>query len=374
MIPKVLHVIYDDPANPWVGGGGAVRVRELYRHLRDRVDVTVATGNFPGARDETVDGVPYIRLGAAKPYAWSRVTFGRAVTSLLRTAEYDAAIFDFSGYSPVFLPRNRPTGVTVHHTSEPTARRRFGAVLSIVLGRVERLMMRRARRASATSLASRRTIEEIAPGMPIDMVAAGVPEELFSLVRNPAGFLLYFGRLDIFHKGLDTLLEAVAILARDRPGIEIRIAGRGKDLDRVGVLVRSLGITGNVRLIGAVSDAERNELLAGAAVQLMPSRFEGFGLAAAEAMAAGVPLVASDVGSLPEVVDAPRGGVLVPAGDPQSLADATARLLDDPGLLQELSQSARVSARRFRWAVVADAHLQFIQNIAATAAHSRLIA
>ena len=364
MLPKVLHVIYDDPANPWVGGGGAVRVRELYKHLIDRVDVTVATGNFPGAKNETIDGIPYIRLGARKPYAWSRLTFGRAITRMLKTAPYDAAIFDFSGYSPVFLPRNRPTGVTVHHTSEPTAKHRWGSLLSMVLGKVERTMMRRAKRASATSIASRETIQSIAPGMPIDMVAAGVPEELFTLERKPSGFLLYFGRLDVFHKGLDTLLEAVAILAREKPELEIRIAGRGKDAERVAQLARELGIEKNVKLLGAVSDAERNQLFTGAEIQLMPSRFEGFGLAAAEAMAAGVPLVASSAGSLPEVVDAPHGGVLVPAGSASALAEAVRRLLDDPPARHALSSSARKSARRFSWSAVADAHLRFIQNIA----------
>ena len=171
----MLHVIYDDPANPWVGGGGAVRAREIYRALGDRVNVTVVTGNFPGARSERVDGISYVRVGASRPYAWSRLTFGRAATRMLKTAKYDAAIFDFSGYSPVFLPRDKPTGVTVHHPSSPTARHRWGSVLTSALSRVERTMMRRAKRASATSLAAKQTIESVAPGLPIDMVQAGVP-------------------------------------------------------------------------------------------------------------------------------------------------------------------------------------------------------
>lgn len=364
MIPKVLHIIYDDPQNPWVGGGGAVRVRELYKRLVGRVDVTVVTGNFPGAKDEVVEGVRYKRLGSRGPYAWSRLTWGRAVNKLIRTSSYDAAIFDFSGYSPVFLPHGRPTGVTVHHVSEPTAKHRWGAVLSSVLGRVERTMMRRASRASATSLSSREVIERVAPGMPIDMVGAGVPEELFEIQRRPGKFLLYFGRLDVFHKGLDTLLEAVAIMARERPDIELKVAGRGKDADRVLALAKELGIEKNVTMLGAVSDEQRNALLVEAAVQLMPSRFEGFGLAAAEAMAAGVPLVAAAVGSLPEVVDAPRGGVLVPAEDPRALATAALKLLDDPYGRSTLSITARESARRFSWSAVADAHLAFINNIA----------
>lgn len=336
------------------------------------MNVTIATGNFPGARSEKIYGIPYIRLGARRPYAWSRLTFGRAATRLLRTAKYDAAIFDFSGYSPVLLPRDRPTGVTVHHTSSPTARRRWGLVLTFGLGRVERMMMRRAKRASATSLASKATIEAVAPGMPVDMVGAGVPEELFTLPRRPEGYLLYFGRLDVFHKGLDILLEGVSMLARERPGIEIRIAGRGKDAERVAAMARGLGIARNVRLLGAVDDKERNALFSGALVQLMPSRFEGFGLAAAEAMAAGVPLVASSAGSLPEVVDEPHGGVLVPPGDARALADATLRLLDDPVARETLSASARLSAGRFHWDAVAEAHLAFIENVAATARHGAL--
>ncbi len=367
MIPKVLHIIYDDPKNPWVGGGGAVRVRELYKRLVGRVDVTVVTGNFHGAKDEVVEGVRYQRLGSRGPYAWSRLTWGREVNKLIRSSTYSAAIFDFSGYSPVFLPRGRPTGVTVHHVSQPTAKHRWGSVLSSMLGGVERMMMRRATRASATSTSSREVIERVAPGMPIDMVGAGVPEELFELERRPGKFLLYFGRLDVFHKGLDTLLEALALIVRERPDIELRVAGRGKDSDRVLALAKELGVERNLTLLGAVSDEERNALLVEAAVQLMPSRFEGFGLAAAEAMAAGVPLVATSVGSLPEVVDAPRGGVLVPAEDPAALAAATIKLLDDPYGRSTLSITARESARRFSWSVVADAHLAFINNIIAGA-------
>jgi glycogen(starch) synthase len=349
---RVLHVIYDDPANPWVAGGGAVRVRELYRHLAGRVDATVATGSYPGARDETIDGVRHLRLGARGPYAWSRLTYAAAANRLLRTAAYDAAVFDFSTYTPVFVPADRPAGITVHHVSGPTAGERWGPALGAAIGRLETRMIRRATRLSATSLATRELLEHIAPGIPIDMVYAGVPDELFALPRRPADYLLYFGRLDVFQKGLDTLLEAFALLVR------------GKDAVRVAAMARELGVDGSVRMMGAVSEAERQALFAGAAVQLMPSRFEGFGMVAAEAMAAGVPLVAAAAGSLPEVVDAPRGGVTVPPGDAPALARAVGRLLDDAAAREALSASARASAERFRWNAVAADHLAFLHRIA----------
>ena len=367
---RVLHFIYDDPANPWVGGGGSVRARELYKRLVGRVDVTVVTGRYPGAKDETIDGIPYIRLGAEAPYAWSRLTYARAANAMIRSASYDAALFDFSGYTPLLLPRNRPTGLVLHHLTAPTAKARWGGLLTWALARLERTMIRRASYVSATSLSSREAAERLAPGTPLDMVGAGVPEELFTLPRRPGNFLLYFGRLDVYHKGIDTLLEAVAIIARTRPQIELRIAGRGSSLDRIKAMINGLGVPSNVRLLGAVTDAERNELLSTAAVQLMPSRFEGFGLAAAEAMAAGVPLVAAAVGSLPEVVDAPRGGVLVPSGDPAALAREAERLLDDPVAREALSISARQSARRFTWDTVAEAHLKSIEHVAGRGATS----
>lgn len=362
---EVLHFIYDDPSNPWVGGGGSVRAREIYRRLLDRLDVRIVTGNYPGAADGKSNGIPYLRLGAATPYWWSRLTYARAANAMLRRAKYDAAVFDFSGYTPLFLPKDRPTGIVLHHLTSPTAHMRWGGILSRGLAGLERVMLRRASRVSATSDSSRDASREIAPDIPVEMVSAGVPAELFGIVRRPKSFLLYFGRLDIFHKGLDTLLEAIAILARERPDIELRIAGRGSSSGKLQAMIDQLGISRNVQLLGAVTDAERNELLATAAIQLMPSRFEGFGLAAAEAMAAGVPLIASSVGSLPEVVDAPRGGILIPPSDPAALAAATERLLDDAGARASLSQSARESARRFSWDAVADAHYQFIRHIAA---------
>jgi glycosyltransferase involved in cell wall biosynthesis len=327
----------------------------------------VATGSFPGARDEVVDGVRYLRLGARGPYAWSRASYAAAANRLLRAAEYDAAVFDFSSYTPLFMPRGRPCGITVHHVTGPTARERWGPVLAPALSALERAMIRRARRITATSAATYALVRAVVgPELPIDLVYAGVPGELFELPRRPEGYLLYFGRLDVIQKGLDTLLQAVAILARKRPEVELRIAGRGKDMERVRSMSRELGVEGNVRLLGAVDEAERQRLFAGAAVQLMPSRFEGFGMVAAEAMAAGVPLVAAAAGSLPEVVDAPRGGVLVPPGDAAALAEAADRLLADPGAREALSASARVSAERFRWEKVADDHFAVLQRLAAT--------
>jgi glycosyltransferase involved in cell wall biosynthesis len=363
---RVVHCIYDDPQNPWVGGGGAVRVLELYRHLKDRVEATVLVGAYPGSTDETRDGVRYRHLGRPLPYAWSRITYAHEATRLLREMPFEAAVFDFSAYTPILVPRERPVGITVHHVTGPTARERWGRLPGAALAELERRMLRRARVFSATSGASHEALRKIVPeDATICSVGAGVDDALFHLQRAEQGYVLYFGRLDWFQKGLDVLLAAFARLAAERPGLELKLAGRGRDADRVRRRARDLGIETRVSVLGGVSDEERLRLLSGALLLMMPSRFEGFGMVAAEAMAAGVPVVAAASGSLPEVVAAPAGGVLVPPADPDALAEAAARLLDNDLHRVKLSHSARVSAERFRWRVVAERHFAFLKEIAA---------
>lgn len=362
---RVLHLIYDDPGSPWVAGGGSVRVLELYRRLTATVDATVATGRFPGARDELIDGVRYRRLGAAAPYALSRLTYAAAANRLLRTAAYDAAVFDFSGYTPVFVPRRGPVGITVHHLTGPTAGARWGRAGGAAITALERRMLRRARYFSATSAATLHELREVVGDASwVELIHAGVPDELYDLPRRPRGDLLYFGRLDVFQKGLDTLIDAFALISADHPRVRLVIAGRGKDAARVADMVDRAGLTDRVETAGAVSEAHRQRLFSEAAVLLMPSRFEGFGMVAAEAMAAGLPVVAAASGSLPEVVDPPNGGVLVPPEDPRALAAAVDRLLRSPDARDGLGASARRSAERFRWDAVAARHLEFLRRIA----------
>ena len=364
---RVLHCIYDDPANPWVAGGGAVRVFELYRRLRDEVDVTVLAGAYPGCRNEVRQGVRYEHLGSPRSYAWSRWTYAREASRRLSRDDYDVAVFDFSAYTPLTIPTNRPVIVTVHHLTGPTAQQRWGRAIGRGLALNEQRMLRRAHWFTATSLATYAELKARLPAANIRLVQAGIPDDMFELRRADAGYVLYFGRLDWYQKGLDTLMQAASLLVRKRPDIALRIAGRGKDTERVMAEVARRDLSRNVTLLGPVDEPTKRSLLAGASLLLMPSRFEGFGMVAAEAMAAGVPVVATAAGSLPEVVSPPEGGALVPVGDAEALATAVVDLLDDPSRRERMSETARVSAERFRWQRVAEDHLAVLKE----AAHHR---
>jgi glycosyltransferase involved in cell wall biosynthesis len=366
---RVLHCIYDDPSNPWVGGGGARRVFDLYRHLAGDVDATILSGRFPGARDEIVDGIRVRRVGAEAPYAWSRLSYAAAASRALREAAYDVALIDHSGYAPVVVPRDRPVGMVVHHLAGPGAVERWGALGGPSLAALERRLLRRARWFSATS---RATAEQLATFLPpaaqVFQITSGVPDALFDCPRMDQGYVLYVGRMDARQKGLDVLIDAFASVVRENPGARLRLVGRGPDTDALHARAAALGIAGAVDFLGPVSDAERDALMAGAAMQVLPSRFEGFGIAAAEALAAGVPLIVSSTPALVEMVT-PLGpgsevGRVVPVDDTAALADAILYLLSRAGERARLSVAGRAAAERFRWGDVASRHREFLEHIA----------
>ena len=362
---RVLHCIYDDPENPWVGGGGALRVREIYRRLVGEVAATVATGNFPGASAGVYEGVRYERLGATTPYPLSRLTYGAAATRLLARGEYDVGIFDYSVYTPIRLPRNRPVGLVVHMLHAPTARGRWGSAGARLLARAEAAGIRSARWISTTSTWMVRQLEPlVAPGTHIVPVGSGVPSEFAAVRRHEQDFLLCYGRLDVYQKGLDTLLDAFGRVRKERPQLRLVIAGRGKDWRKLREMLEAADLLESVELRGNPDRGAVLELMSGALALVMPSRLEGLPMVPAEAMAAGVPVIASEVGALEEVVEHGRTGLLVPPEDPQALAEAIRRITDHPDVRDRMSAQARRSAERFAWDRVARSHLDFLSSIA----------
>jgi colanic acid/amylovoran biosynthesis glycosyltransferase len=144
-------------------------------------------------------------------------------------------------------------------------------------------------------------------------------------------------------KGVDVGLRAAAALARRRPGlaIEYRVVGGGPRRAALEALARDLGLAERVRFAGALEhDAVLREMAA-ADLYLMPSRAEALPVALMEALCAGLPAVATRVGSTDEVLADGRAGCLVPPEDPEGMADALGRLLDEPQRWAEMGRRGR---------------------------------
>ena len=179
------------------------------------------------------------------------------------------------------------------------------------------------------------------PAAKIEVIHTGVEiPELVSRDRSRSDFVI--GHMAAFteEKGQDVAVAAAALLLPSLPHARIILAGGGPMLDKIRRQAPQ-----NVTFPGFVSD--RAAFFASLDLFIMPSRSEAWGLAALEAMAYGVPVIASDVGGLPEIVEAGNGGWLVPTGDSTALARAIAVAASDPDRLRIQGQKAQDRARLF---------------------------
>jgi len=165
-------------------------------------------------------------------------------------------------------------------------------------------------------------------------------------------------------KGTQHLIPAFARLAAKYPQLRLTFVGRPKPGGTTERLIDSAGVRDRIRFLHGVSAADMRALYAQAAVAVVPSEYEGFGLPAGEAMACGVPLVSTDGGALPEVVgDAAR---VVPVGDVAALAGAIEALLLDPETRDELGRRGRARiVERFTWERTAEQLTSLYQQVLA---------
>jgi glycosyltransferase involved in cell wall biosynthesis len=215
--------------------------------------------------------------------------------------------------------------------------------------------LQRADRIVAISQSLRRFLIEVekAPGDKIEVIPYGLDVESFSRDIHPGAFRAeigarenplvgFIGRLT-GQKGVDILLRAFALVERRHPAVKLILAGDGPDRQALMRLTKSLGLQ-RVMFLGWRDDAV--DILADLDLLVVPSRWEGFGLVALEAMAMGKPVVASNVSALPEIVIPGQTGQLVSPGDAGELAEAILAILSNPTRAAEMGRAGRGRVRK----------------------------
>lgn len=157
--------------------------------------------------------------------------------------------------------------------------------------------------------------------------------------------LLFMGWVETF-KGVYELVDSVAALRAQRevPPLELLVAGDGRERDRVDAYARKLGLEDRIRFLGWVKGDAKLALFESSNIFVLPSHTEGLPNAMIEAMAAGLPVVVTPVGSIPDVIDDQRNGIIVPVGDAEALARALRALLLDPNERARLGSAAHGDA------------------------------
>jgi glycosyltransferase involved in cell wall biosynthesis len=164
-------------------------------------------------------------------------------------------------------------------------------------------------------------------------------------------------------KDYPNLLRASREAADGHPHLRVIAVGQGALENEIRELHRELGLGSSVQLLGFRSDTA--DILAASDIFVLASAHEGFPLALMESMAAGLPVVATAVGGIPEAVDDGVHGLLVAPRDPHALAAAMLRLANDPSLRRRMGEAARASAQQFDIRRAADRQCEVYEELAA---------
>jgi glycosyltransferase involved in cell wall biosynthesis len=351
--------------------GGVETYAEVIAHglvgtYGDRVTVVTSAdvGDVTRSHEQHVDVIrlPRWRTASNTPLhpAWVR-----QFRALIRELRPDV----INGHSPVpvfadaaFLARGDVRYVLTYHSG--SMRKGSAGWTDRLIGGYERhLLPRMARRADAVISVFPQYLEALlGPGTPVHFVPPGVDLERFrpdlaSGGRHVVGdgevdsppTLLFVGRLEETSrwKGVDVLLQAFRVLRPDHPTARLRLVGDGDDVARLRRYAAELGIDDHVDFAGALRGPDLVRAYQEATVLVLPSltAAESFGIVLIEAMACGLPVVASDVGGIPNVVQDGVTGLLCEAANPNALAATTNRMLGEPELRRSLAAAARERVR-----------------------------
>jgi phosphatidyl-myo-inositol alpha-mannosyltransferase len=335
-------------------------------HVRDLAETLIAAGHdvhviTPVDDEDTLP--PYaVDAGRAVPVPYNgsvaRLLMGPVsaarVRRWLRDHDFDVLhVHEPTAPSVSLLALMMADGpiVATFHTSNPRSKI-LTAGKGMLLPSLEKV-----RACIAVSEAARRTIVEHL-GANAVMIPNGVAVAAFAGASPLAGrtrpehTVVFLGRIDEPRKGLDVLLAALPALVERVPEARLLIAGPG---DVAAIRARlDPALRDRVDLIGLVSDADKPRVFASGAVYCAPNTGqESFGIVLLEAMAAGTPVVASDIDAFRRVLDDGRAGRLFPVGEPAALAGILAGLLRDPAARARLADRGRAVVAGYDWPVVA---------------------
>lgn len=327
---RILHCSYDSPDNPYVAGGGAKQTAELQVRLR--------------ARGHTYDWLHISRPECLHGYVRSRLRYSSRVSRDLwaHARRYDVIVYEFSPFSPLWVPdeiRGKTVLAMWHRVPFAQMWRKVGPLAPLAWWAQRR-----------TEHGFRRRVC-LAPREGWTAIPPGVDDALFELEPEDHGFALFLGRLDIEQKGLDRLVRMWGEMGDAAPDLWIR--GRG-DSDAIFRLATGHN---NIFVRGEVSEDVKRESLRTCSFVVMPSRYEGWGIAAVEAQAAGKVVIGWDIPGLRDALFRPTAmdSILLPYPSTELYFQTmVVNYTDNVKWRQDQGLLAREWARQFTWDRCAD--------------------
>lgn len=360
MKKKLIISIYDDVQNPYYAGGGASVAAVIAELLSSEYDVTILTGNYPGAVDLKKGNVYYKRIGP--------VWFGSKLGQLLfliyllfaiRKETFDVWIESFTPpFSSGFLPymTKKPVIGFAQMLASEDMHRKYKLPFHIV----EKFGMKKYQYIIALTQQTKKKIIQVNPQAHVSVIPVGITD-IPNTLSQKQEYLLFLGRIEVDQKGLDLLIDAYKKIA-NKVSIPLIIAGSGThdEEQKLKKMLYNSDLGKKVRFIGRVTGKEKEELFSKASVVILPSRFETFGLTALEAMTFGKPLLGFDI----------EGYAWIPsdcmqkvkAFDTDRLAQKIMDVLSDKKKYSNMSIAGKKYAERFLWKNLIKKYQQVIRK------------
>lgn len=368
-------------------GGTENHMYELGKRIAKKEDVFVYTSRLKGTKaHEVFEGMKIYRTKARlykmpliyPPPLAIAPNVKKEIAALDKKLNFD--IFhlhgrwypDF-GYAAKYAKRKKKLFMMTLHNARPVgispAITTFGTFYDSIYGKK---LLKAADRMIAVSRFVKEDISKYGVDKEkIEVIHNGVDTKFFKpskktfREKNADKFdtlLVYLGRL-VEQKGLIHLIDAMADVVKEYPKTGVLIAGKGKEKERLQKRARRLGLSGNVVFSGFIPEEQLPNLYSSADIFVLPSLWEVLGISLLEASACGVPLLASDVGGIPEVVEDGVNGFLFKAGDVKELAQKIRILVGDPKMRRKMGrESRRIAAKKFNWDMIAKKTLEYYRE------------
>jgi glycosyltransferase involved in cell wall biosynthesis len=380
---RVLYITTNFPR--WEGDAHSPWIVEIIKRLREReVSVEVLAPSYAGLADHIIDGIQVYRFRYA-PARWETLTHNEGAPNKIRNPLYlllvptyllaglwrTVALCRRGRYDVIHVHWPLPSGifglagkwrgqgrlVASFHGAELLLTKRFPFLKPILA-----YIIKHTDAVTSNSSFTAGLIRQLAgPGCPVHVIPYGSRVEIKDAppTDGTTGRLLFVGRL-IERKGLPYLIEAVGLLAASR-SLHLDVVGEGNLMAEWAAQTVRRGLSETVTFHGHVDDRALADLYGQCDMFVLPSIVdakgdtEGLGVVLLEAMSYRKPVVATEVGGIPDIVRNGETGLLVPQRNAAALADAIGRLLDDPVLAQQLGEAgAAFVQQNFDWEHIVD--------------------
>jgi glycosyltransferase involved in cell wall biosynthesis len=361
---------------PPESGGIGYYIYNLSKGLikKDHKVTVITRGSTRGVEKEIIDGIEVFKATFFPLYPFHMTLHGFFVNSLLKSYGSEFSLVHLHSPLTPSVKTTLPVVTTVHTAMRIDARYHevidpyslAEKVQSMYFSPfVESQLFRLSDIITAVSPSVVNELNEYeVNSMRVSVMWNGVDEKIFCPIKDKKRlekYVLYTGVLRA-RKGLFDLIKCANLVNKMIPDIRFVICGDGPLLQKLKVQVRNVGLEEQVIFLGRVDRKKLVELYQNASIHIVPSIYEGLPTVLLEAMACGIPVVATNIGGNRDIISSGVNGLLVPPQSPEKMAKMIVMLWDDESLRKKIGSNARKTIlEKYTWDIIVNNYLNIYE-------------